>query len=98
MANGDFHHVYNCARWQRLRRQILARDGWRCRLCGATLRAGTKARRGNAAVDHITSMSQGGDPWLPSNLRAICSTCNAVLSNSKVPRVVERRYDQRRAW
>lgn len=98
MANGPTSHIYNCHRWRKLRLQILIRDGWRCQLCGVGLYRAKNGKRGNAAVDHITPLSQGGAPYDPANLRAICQADNTALSNRKLPKVIERRYPVRRAW
>ncbi len=38
--------------YQRLREQVLQRDGWRCQSCGA---------RSNLEVHHVEFRSQGGD-------------------------------------
>jgi 5-methylcytosine-specific restriction protein A len=58
--------------WQRVRLEILERDGWRCYLCGVGL---TKL---NATVDHIQRISLRPDLRLdPTNLAACCRPCNA---------------------
>ena len=54
-------------RWERLRLEILARDGYRCRSCG---------RAGRLEIDHVTPISKGGDLWNPSNLQALCRPCH----------------------
>jgi len=51
--------------WRKLRAQILARDRHRCRICGQTA----------THVDHVRSIVSGGTDH-PSNLRALCATCN----------------------
>jgi 5-methylcytosine-specific restriction protein A len=50
-------------RWRRLRENILARDGYRCQLCGAP------------AVDHVVRVIDGGSDD-PGNLRSLCSDCH----------------------
>lgn len=65
---------------------VLARDGWRCRLCGIdtpeTLR-GTKAWNA-PEVDHIVPLSAGpcgpGHVW--SNLQCLCRRCNSLKGSS----------------
>lgn len=56
--------------WQKIRRQILERDGGLCQiqLDGCTTTA--------TQVDHITPVSHGGQWWEPTNLRAACAHCN----------------------
>ena len=98
MANGPHHHVYNSHHWRKLRLQVLDRDCWTCRLCGRALYGKRNGKRGNAAVDHIKPLSKGGAPYDPGNLRAVCGSCNSVLSNQKVPRVVVRQYPPRAVW
>ena len=51
--------------WRTLRQQILQRDGFRCRYCGAPA----------AHVDHIVPVVRGGASH-ESNLAASCATCN----------------------
>ena len=57
--------------WQRIRKQILERDNHTCQINapGCTTHA--------TQVDHITPVSQGGQWWEPTNLRAACAKCNA---------------------
>ncbi len=56
--------------WQRLRPQILARDGGTCQIGapGCTTIA--------TQVDHITPVHAGGAWYDPANLRAACANCN----------------------
>jgi hypothetical protein len=68
-----------------LRRAVLARDGFRCCWCGASL-ARNKAIV--FEVDHIVPWSAGGSDH-PVNLRTLCQDCNQTRSN----RVSE--YDRR---
>jgi HNH endonuclease/Homing endonuclease associated repeat len=54
----------------KLRYQILERDGYRCRLCGAGAEEGAKLH-----IDHIVPVSKGGGSE-PDNLRVLCAECN----------------------
>jgi hypothetical protein len=65
----------------RLRFLVLQRDGFRCRLCGASpaTQAGVQLQ-----VDHIVPWSKGGETTL-DNLQTACERCNIGKSNS-VPR------------
>ncbi len=54
----------------KLRYQVLNRDGHRCVICGASARDGVKLH-----VDHIVPVSKGGKTEL-SNLRTLCERCN----------------------
>jgi len=53
-----------------LRYDILKRDGFRCKICGATAADGVKLH-----VDHIVPVSKGGRTD-PQNLRTLCERCN----------------------
>ena len=55
-----------------MRFQILKRDGYRCRLCGATARSGEHVR---LEVDHITPRVKGGGNDT-ENLWTLCFECN----------------------
>ena len=50
MAGGRAWDKVDRLRWGRVRRLVLARDGWRCRQCG---------RRGRLEVDHIEPQGEG---------------------------------------
>lgn len=56
----------------RLRFQVLQRDGFACRACGASpaSQAGTELQ-----VDHIVPWSKGGET-VASNLQTLCRDCN----------------------
>ena len=58
-------------KWQKLRKQILARDFYLCQTCldNGTVREGSH-------VDHMTSKAQGGTD-APDNLQTLCVTCHA---------------------
>lgn len=51
--------------WRKVRQQILRRDRHTCQLCGKTA----------AHVDHVVPVAHGGTDH-PSNLRALCASCN----------------------
>lgn len=62
---------------KRLRFEILKRDGFRCRYCGATpLVAGLR-------VDHVHPRAQGGTDD-PANLISSCHDCNAGKSDVRL--------------
>ena len=70
-----------------LRNEILERNGYTCRLCGAgpddpdPFDASRKVR---LHVDHIIPLSQEGQND-PENLRVLCSACNQGRSNIQTP-------------
>lgn len=53
----------------RLRYKIMARDGFKCVLCGST------AKEAPLEIDHITAIVNGGTNN-PDNLRTVCEACN----------------------
>lgn len=57
---------------RRLRDFVLWRDGYRCAECGACE---------NLVADHIVSRRNGGRHH-PSNLRALCQSCNSRKANT----------------
>jgi 5-methylcytosine-specific restriction endonuclease McrA len=62
---------YSTARWQRLRKAVLARDGHQCMI------GGPRCRGYATTVHHIVPSSQQPELfWEPSNLVAACGACN----------------------
>lgn len=60
----------------RLKVQVLMRDGNRCRLCGVECNDGLH----NIHFDHIIPWSKGGETVL-ENLQVLCSDCNLAKGN-----------------
>ena len=60
----------------RLKVQVLMRDGNRCRICGVECSGGLH----NIHFDHIIPWSKGGETTL-DNLQVLCSTCNEAKGN-----------------
>lgn len=58
-----------------LRYDILKRDNFRCRLCGASSKDDVQLH-----VDHIHPVSKGGKTT-PANLQTLCDRCNRGKSN-----------------
>ncbi len=60
---------YKSGRWQKLRAQVIKRDGAYCSipLCSADL-----SQPGQTQVDHIHEVKDGGAFWDPANLRVVC--------------------------
>jgi len=62
---------YGSAAWQRLRRAVLERDGYACRI------QGPRCRGPATTVHHIVPSSQAPELFRePSNLAAACGRCN----------------------
>jgi 5-methylcytosine-specific restriction endonuclease McrA len=55
--------------YERLRQQVLRRDGWRCQSCGTM---------SNLEVHHKQFRSHAGDDS-EENLIALCTACHAAL-------------------
>ena len=60
----------------RLKVQVLMRDGNRCRICGVECSGGLH----NIHFDHIVPWSKGGETVL-DNLQVLCSACNEAKGN-----------------
>ena len=60
------HRKLSRRRWAWVRRKVLTRDNWRCRLCG---------KYGNE-VDHKIPLQKGGAAWSESNLQVLCRDCH----------------------
>ena len=68
---------------QRLRAEVLERDGYTCQMCGAgagDVNADNPARRVRLHMGHIVDYDHGGKAE-KSNLRALCNTCNEGAKN-----------------
>ncbi|MGZ4663616.1 MAG: HNH endonuclease [Frankiaceae bacterium] len=61
---------------KRLRHEIMRRDNFTCRYCGAT------AENGRLTIDHVTPVALGGSDD-PSNLVTACADCNAGKSSTQ---------------
>jgi ATP-dependent DNA helicase RecQ len=55
--------------YDKLRQQVLRRDGWRCQSCGAM---------SNLEVHHQEFRSHSGDD-LEQNLITLCTSCHATV-------------------
>jgi 5-methylcytosine-specific restriction endonuclease McrA len=62
---------YSTSAWQRLRKQVLARDGYQCQLQGARCRG-----IANTVHHRLHSSTHPHLFWDPSNLEASCGPCN----------------------
>jgi hypothetical protein len=60
----------------RMKVQVLIRDGNRCRICGVECSGGLH----NMHFDHIIPWSKGGETTL-ENLQVLCSACNEAKGN-----------------
>jgi 5-methylcytosine-specific restriction endonuclease McrA len=77
---------YSTARWQRLRRAILIRDGRICQV------RGPRCTRLATTVHHIWPSSQYPELfWHPENLQSSCRPCNNHGGNVKAENRVNRR-------
>jgi 5-methylcytosine-specific restriction endonuclease McrA len=58
---------YQTPEWRALRLACLKRDGYRCVVCHTSV-----VGKGQARVDHIKRISDGGAPLELSNVRTLC--------------------------
>jgi 5-methylcytosine-specific restriction endonuclease McrA len=56
------------AAYERLRQEVLRRDGWRCQSCGAM---------SNVEVHHLEFRSHSGND-VEANLITLCTACHAA--------------------
>ena len=66
MAQDRHGKVYGSA-WKKMRKMILARDGFECGYCGQPA----------TTVDHVQAVNKGGEILNPDNLIAACVSCNS---------------------
>ena len=85
------HHKarINNSRWERVRRKVLDRDGWRCRECGAA---------GQLEVDHVTPLDRGGAVYDTANLQSLCPTHHIAKTARENRREPESTAAAREAW
>jgi len=86
------HYPYEYPEWRRLRRQILARDGHRCTLCGKDVSGWRQMR-----VDHIKPVKTHPHLALtPSNLRTLCVKCDGIRHVEKMhPDIALKGFNER---
>ena len=60
------HKAFPTGRWAAIRREVLERDGWRCRECG---------KPGRLEVHHLEPLHKGGSNDV-GNLVALCRGCH----------------------
>ncbi|MGN6168187.1 MAG: HNH endonuclease [Solirubrobacteraceae bacterium] len=73
-ATSTYRHRHGIP--ERLRREILDRDGHVCRLCSAPA----------TDVDHVVPLAVGGTDE-PSNLRALCAPCHRRRTGQEAVRI-----------
>ena len=74
--------VRSLAKWKRVRRAAIERDGYRCRACGKAA--------GRFEVDHIIPLAAGGAPFDLENTQTLCRPCHfqkSTLDRGGVPHV-----------
>ena len=74
--NDNYKHMTKREPTDRLKVQVLMRDGNRCRICGAKCDGGIHKLH----FDHIVPWAKGGETTL-DNLQVLCSVCNAALGD-----------------
>jgi len=75
---GRERKFYDTTAWRRVRKYVLARDGYMCQLrC-------SKNCKGTAnSADHIRRPEDGGAIFDPQNLQAACVSCNTAKRNQQ---------------
>ena len=82
------HAELDRRQWAHVRRQVLDRDGWRCRACGCF---------GNEA-DHVRPLHKGGDPYALANLQTLCRACHIEKTREERERPPDPERDAWRAF
>ena len=82
------HRQLHQRRWAAVRRQVLWRDGYRCRECG---------RPGRLQVDHIRPLKlhPGQNPYDPAGLQTLCTACHIAKTRGELRREPT---PEERAW
>ena len=83
LPEGQPLYTFAASLSSRVRAEVLERNGYTCQMCGVgageddDVNPGRKVR---LHIGHIVDRSHGGSDQ-PSNLRALCSTCNQGAKN-----------------
>ena len=78
------HDKLDRRKWAKVRKAVLNRDGWRCRMCG---------KAGRLEVDHVIPLEKGGAEYDPANLRALCRGCHILKTYQDRPDPVPGKVD-----
>lgn len=76
MAGRAGRAVYRTRAWALARAEVLARAGRRCEACG---------RLGRLEVHHRQALENGGAPYAPDNLQALCRDCHQRAHGRREP-------------
>ena len=60
--------------WERARRLVFNRDGYRCQACG---------RPGRLECDHVQPLHKGGAAWDLANLQTLCRGCHIAKTQKE---------------
>ena len=86
------NEVRSLAKWKRVRRLALDRDGYRCRACGKAA--------GRFEIDHVVPIAAGGAPFDLDNLQSLCRPCHfakTTLDRGGVPHVPDAAWERLKA-
>jgi 5-methylcytosine-specific restriction protein A len=71
LAAEPWRRVYSTERWKRTRANVRRRAGGGCERCGREAKT--------LDVDHRIALKDGGLPYDPDNLEALCRPCHRAL-------------------
>ena len=80
------HGAVSSRRWERVRRAVFDRDGYRCTACGAA---------GALECDHVRPLALGSDPYDQNNLQTLCRSCHIKKTSKENSREIT---PAERAW
>ena len=70
---------YSSIAWLQLRRRVLGRDGYKCTICGVSVK-----EKGSSQIDHVIPRKQRPDLALNiSNLRTLCRVCHNKFDQAR---------------
>ena len=62
-----FHARLSSRKWQRTRKAVFERDGYRCQVC---------KKHGKLEAHHVIEIHKGGDAWALNNVISACRDCH----------------------
>ena len=80
-------HSAKGAHWERFRRYLLNKVGWRCARCGGV---------GRMELHHIKRLSSGGAVFDEDNIEVLCRRCHLKEHHVRAP--TTKAGIQRREW
>lgn len=84
---------YKTSAWRAVRRSVLIRDGYMCRL-----KVAKRCRGWANSVDHTVRPEDGGAFYDPANLKACCVPCNTSKRNRELAERAKQTFRTSQRW